>query len=155
LNNRIVCAVTLSLCIVFIALVKVCTIPPGRISGNGNPGLLVLLAALFPYAVLVASVCIESVKLLYRSGMGKGKLALSTIVLSLSIAFCADAQVEAYHRLLNELGGDAANPDSKIYRLFIVNQYTNAIFFNANIVCIGIGSAILLGLFLYALKKKR
>ncbi|CAG7644029.1 hypothetical protein ACFQI7_09125 [Paenibacillus allorhizosphaerae] len=152
MRNRIVCVVSFAMCVISLLLVLLFTIPPTRISGNGNPGLLFVITALIFFAALLVSICIESVKLLAKSGAGNPPAAILSIALSLLIVVLVIAQIDYQNKLLIELGGDDANPNSKIYRFFILNQYTNTMFFNEYILCIGSFGSMMLGIFIYMIR---
>jgi Zn-dependent protease with chaperone function len=108
----------------FFQIEKVLTIGPGRITGNGNAGLLVNFIV-FP--LFLASLVLA---------FSRTRAILADIYnkkISVGLFFSAAACLITVARdQIAALGGTPADPDSKIFRFSWLNQYTNGLFFNSH-----------------------
>ncbi|SFM06326.1 hypothetical protein SAMN04487943_10771 [Gracilibacillus orientalis] len=118
--------------IVNIYFVKIFTVEPDVISGNGNLGVLFLIIGY----ILLLFFSIELRKVIrYKYLISK---RLNLIILLVSILILAITILSEYRYvvdLINQLGG-FGNPESVIYRLSFLNQYTNTMFLNIYIFII-------------------
>lgn len=147
LPKPIILVLYLIISIIGFYLVSLFTIPPNVTSGNGNLALLFIPIAIAFYIALVVIIVKEANRLII-------KLPTSFIVI-LAFASCIllysiiEKEIKLIYELYATLGGYSNNPSSKIYRLDLLNQYTNIIFFNHFTYCGG----ILVGLIVNASRK--
>lgn len=113
----------------FFLIEHVFTIQPDVISGNGNPGILMIM--------LFLPVFFLSYVLTFKQARDKtmnepnkkkimGFLLLSLVVFALLVIEIVNFRSE----LVIALGGNPTVPESKIYRFGWFNQYTNSMYFN-------------------------
>jgi hypothetical protein len=112
--------------IITIGLVKVFTMNPVTISGNGNLAILVS-----PFAILAFLLFgIDVVMTLLNANLTLKAIMYfilgSLLVLGISIVLEYHFAVDLIHRL----GGPPTEESSRIYRFGWLNQYTNTIFIN-------------------------
>ncbi len=116
----------LGISIGFIFLVDLFTFKSNVTSGNGNPGLLVVVPAVVLFALFARSLWKSLGRIDVRSCMrvkiGLGALALFLLFCLLEYKFMVN--------LITSLGGTPEIISSKIYRYPWLNQYTNTMFIN-------------------------
>ncbi|MFL0363997.1 hypothetical protein ACH0BF_13360 [Pseudobacillus sp. 179-B 2D1 NHS] len=103
------------------------TIKPDETSGNGNLGMLVILA----FSPIFAMSCFLTYKLVRGSVRGWKMRALILVLSTASCLLLILLVISYKNELVVELGGPPDHPQSKIYRFGWINQYTNSIYFNA------------------------
>lgn len=118
--------------IVNIYLVKIFTIDSDVFSGNGNLGVLFVILGY----ILMIYFSLELRKIIknqYHISKRKNLIVLfvSILIFAVSALFEYNYAVD----LIEKLGG-FGNPESAIYRLNFLNQYTNTIFLNVYIFLI-------------------
>lgn len=116
----------LVLCVVSVYLVDLFTFKPNVISGNGNLGLLFVVLALIIFGLAARSLW---------KGFGKLQFAFPAWLIIYSVAVMALLLFSVLEytfviKLIEDLGGSAEEPNSKIYRFPLINQYTNTMFIN-------------------------
>jgi hypothetical protein len=112
--------------VVNLYLVSLFTVSPKVISGNGNLGIL----SLFSGAILL----IMFLKELWKElNIKEFYVKKSKKVLWFSIAaiiICSYLEVKYIYNQVALIGGTPTDPDSNMYRLFWINQYTNTLILN-------------------------
>ncbi|MGF9697345.1 hypothetical protein [Paenibacillus sp. MABNR03] len=121
---------------------------PGKgVSGNGNPGVLVLFPSLLTFVIL----CIWTVSLSkwwlydqrqYRGGKVYIMVLLFAILLCVLSVFL---ELQMIENLRIQLHGFTNDPDSAVYRFGWLNQYTNTLFYNLPILLFGLSFSTLIG----------
>lgn len=105
------------------------TIEPDVISGNGNPGLIIIIlfSPIFVIGYLLTYQLSREISFNLLNKFQKLLilffLFFSSILLIITIIYCAND-------LIISLGGPPNDPNSRIYRFGWFNQYTNSIYFN-------------------------
>jgi len=129
------------------------TIPPDVISGNGNPGMFIVIAFL-PFFIVgyVLSYLVAKNDLAPYLNIST-RLILS-MLLFISCLFLLNAIIKDAKELFFALGGTPENPESKIYRFGWFNQYTNSVFFNMYTFLLTHKLTIIFGLFTSYLKSQ-
>lgn len=114
----------------FLLIENVFTIQPSVTSGNGNLGLLIIMA-LSPIFIASYLYTFKRTRGIFFTIQNKkiGILALSFLLLL--GAFMVFLIISYRSDLIVALGGTPSNPDSRIFRYGWLNQYTNSIYFNA------------------------
>lgn len=105
------------------------TIKPHTISGNGNPGLFIIIPFL---PIFMTSLFLTS-KIMNKMFATISNKKVKTIILSLLVIAClflVIQMIDYKNELVAALGGTPTNPNSRIYRFGWFNQYTNNLFFN-------------------------
>lgn len=119
----------LFLSIVLFFLIDIFTIEykgNGRISGNGNLGLLFVIPVIPIY--LFTLVLVYNVSRSFYRNL-KNIFVLLSVFLPL-LCICLYGEYHFAHSLFDHLGGGPSTPKSVIYRWPLLNQYTNTLFFN-------------------------
>jgi len=110
----------------FLVIQHIFTIDPDRISGNGNLGILVMIA----FAPFFITSFFMTVRRVGESGHIKNKkkwmVALLLVLSGIVIFF----EMDYINDLVKALGGGPGVLESRIYRFGWFNQYTNGIYFN-------------------------
>lgn len=142
----IFCSIAFLATILSIVLVSIFTIPPTKISGNGNIGLIFV-----PFAVIFYLSFLLTSFLLLRGHLSRWFSMIFGLIL-LVISFYQEYYLVS--RQINTLGGWIDNPNSKIYRLNWVNQYTNDMWINMYTFLFGIAILFII-ISIYGKTKKR
>lgn len=122
----------LCICAIFFYLIKIFTIKPHRWSGNGNLGLLII----FPTIPIILTSIILIIIYVYKLFKRKPKtIPAVTAISGILIIPLAWAEYAFIQQKIEALGGSYDNPESKLYRYPLLNQYTNDLFFNAYTFC--------------------
>ncbi|WP_221248207.1 hypothetical protein [Anoxybacillus mongoliensis] len=127
-------------CLLMLYLTELFTIEPHVTSGNGNPGLLIIMLAAISFLFfgrglwkILTNMSISKRGLLF---MGIGSLCILSMSAFLEIIYVLD--------LIKQLGGPPSNINSRIYRFSWINQYTNTVYVNAYTLLIFISSILLI-----------
>lgn len=136
LPKPIILVLYLVISIIGFYLVSLFTISPNVTSGNGNLALLFIPIALAFYITLVATIVKESNRLIVKLSMPF--IVILVFVSCILLYLIIQEEIEFIYELYAALGGYSNNPNSKIYRYGLLNQYTNTIFFNFFTYCGGI-----------------
>ncbi|HEU5139498.1 MAG TPA: hypothetical protein VFT51_05955 [Bacillales bacterium] len=110
------------------AISDVFTISPDRVSGNGNPAILLMMPLMPLFAMFVLAVALVSYHLFFRISTSMNFI-VSTICLVLTL-ICIFIEMNLVDHLVEALGGPPSETDSRIYRFDWFNQYTNPLYFN-------------------------
>ncbi|MBD8069462.1 hypothetical protein [Bacillus sp. PS06] len=121
-------------------LIRILTIPPDTISGNGNIAILLLPIVLFTYTGLLYLVWKEVNQLLKTKNNRFVYLFIGAATLILIV--CIIEEIQFTQELITQLGGGPDVPDSRIYRFGWFNQYTNTIYVNAYTFFIGLTTCL-------------
>ncbi|WP_127538487.1 hypothetical protein [Paenibacillus illinoisensis] len=117
------------------------------ISGNGNPGILILFPSLLTFLIL----CIWTVSLFKRwlydqrqrwVGKVHVMVPLAAVLLCVLSVFLELLMIED---LRVQLGGFTNDPSSAVYRFGWLNQYTNTLYYNAPILLFGLSLSTFIG----------
>ncbi|MFK0522800.1 hypothetical protein ACINKY_11405 [Paenibacillus illinoisensis] len=117
------------------------------ISGNGNPGVLIL----FPSLLTLLILCIWTVSLskwwLYdRRQLWGGKVHIMLpMAAALLCVLSVFLQLHMIEDLRMQLGGFTNDPNSVVYRFGWLNQYTNTLYYNVPILLFGLSLSIFIG----------
>ena len=116
------------------------------VSGNGNPGILIL----FPSLLTLLILCIWTVSLskwwLYDQRQRWGRKV--HVVPLLAVLLCVLSvflELQMIENLRTQLGGFTNDPNSAVYRFGWLNQYTNTLYYNVPILLFGLSLSILIG----------
>ncbi|MNO34629.1 hypothetical protein D3C76_246690 [compost metagenome] len=113
----------------------------GSISGNGNPGVIVLAVGLLFFIILLFNA-----GALIRGFISKSRSRLVNIILPLIsiliLGIMIKGETSKIRSLANNLNGFTNNKDSVVYRFGWINQYTNNLFFNGYIFFGGVALMI-------------
>ncbi|MBP3962866.1 hypothetical protein [Paenibacillus lignilyticus] len=114
-------------------------------SGNGNPGLIaVALASSVYIPLLLLTVTLSYTRFRQRKAAIRWLIVLfSCCIVSTSIY----GEIHFINQQLNILG-DWDDPESKLYRFSLLNQYTNTFFFNGYTFVGGLAFALWVGVLL-------
>ncbi|WP_282935814.1 hypothetical protein [Paenibacillus sp. RC67] len=104
------------------------TIPPDKVSGNGNLGLLMILIG-SPFFITSLVLTFNMIRTLFKNSTTKIIVCLGSIAILCGIILTSFL-FQNIHELVTALGGTPTNPNSKIYRFGWFNQYTNRMYFN-------------------------
>ncbi|MDM5225326.1 hypothetical protein QUF73_03810 [Cytobacillus sp. NJ13] len=103
------------------------TVDPNVISGNGNLGILII----FLFTPVFISSWIFTYKLAKAKFVKNNKMTIGILLFSLACCVLLIIAIHDYTReLIIALGGTPDNPESRIYRFGLFNQYTNSLYFN-------------------------
>ncbi len=105
------------------------TIPPHKVSGNGNPGLLVIFL-LFPFFAASLYLTFILIKAIFSTGLNIKRIAIISSIAILICIILTGLIIHYTNALVHSLGGTPTSPDSRIYRFGWFNQYTNSLYFN-------------------------
>lgn len=126
--------------IVNIYFVKIFTIDTDVFSGNGNLGILFVLLG-YILIIFFALELRRTIKDQYQISNRKNIIILFVSILILAVSALLEYSFAV--NLIEQLGG-FGNPESAIYRLNFLNQYTNTIFLNVYILLILISLLMIL-----------
>jgi hypothetical protein len=132
-------------CLLMLYLTELFTIEPHVTSGNGNPGLLIMMLAAFSFLFFGR----ELWKVLTHMNISKRGLLFMSIGSFCIFSMFAFLEITYVLDLIKQLGGPPSNVNSKIYRFGWINQYTNTFYVNAYTLLIFISSII----FIYSIQK--
>jgi hypothetical protein len=132
-------------CLLMLYLTELFTIEPHVTSGNGNPGLLIMMLAAFSFLFFGR----ELWKVLTHMSISKRGLLFMSIGSFCIFSMFAFLEITYVLDLIKQLGGPPSNVNSKIYRFGWINQYTNTFYVNAYTLLIFISSII----FIYSIQK--
>lgn len=145
----------LGLSMIFFFLIDIFTIKPrpdpDSVSGNGNPGLLVLmfLVPIFLYWLGIWY------KLLYKGFQQEYSSTIKKHLLNGLLLFIAGVVLQFYFvsSSLEKLVNHEYNPFEEGYRGSIINQYTNTLFFNGSTYGIVVSGVLVVTLLVLRYKK--
>ncbi|MBS4202277.1 hypothetical protein KHA93_21940 [Bacillus sp. FJAT-49732] len=112
----------------FYLMEHIFTFKPESISGNGNPGILIIIL----FSPLFLASYILTFKLT-RELLKEANIKKRGFILLFSLLCCGlllFAIIHYKNELVIALGGPPTEPESRIYRFGWFNQYTNSLFFN-------------------------
>ncbi|QYR22721.1 hypothetical protein KZ483_07180 [Paenibacillus sp. sptzw28] len=147
MNRRtVVLLFTLSsiLSIASIFLISAFTVSPDKISGNGNLGLIFLPV----YCIFLIASMTFGFLLLRRIKIH----AILPIIALFMLVFSTIQEFRLIKHRIQAVGGGIDEPNSKIYRLNWINQYTNDIWANGYIWLIAISLIVLIA---YLFKRQK
>lgn len=117
------------------------------ISGNGNPGILILFPSLLTLLILFIWTVSLSKWWLYdqRQRWGGRVHVMVPLVAVLLCVLSVFLELHMIENLRMQLGGFTNDPNSAVYRFGWLNQYTNTLFYNFPILLFGLSLSILIG----------
>lgn len=121
-------------------LTELFTKEPHVTSGNGNPGLFIIMLAAFSFLFFG----MELWKVLTNKSISKRGLLSMSIGSFCILSMSAFLEITYVLDLIKQLGGPPSNVNSKIYRFSWINQYTNTFYVNAYTLLIFISSILLI-----------
>ncbi|MGX1981301.1 hypothetical protein EDD69_104217 [Thermolongibacillus altinsuensis] len=125
-------------CLWMLYLTEVFTIEAHVISGNGNPGLLMVMFAVFSFLFFG----MELWKVLNHMNIAKRGWLFISIGSFCTLIISAVLEAAYVIDLIKQLGGSPSNVNSKIYRFSWINQYTNTFYINAYTYIIFVSSIV-------------
>lgn len=139
-RDMVVFSVNVLISLVLVLLVDLFTFkyePGGSTSGNGNPGLFILVPALL-YSIGLFIYTFFFMKKLFASVHDKyvATMRVPILLFCFILIFSLMALMEITD-LKTQLGGFADDPGSVIYRFGWLNQYTNTVFYNIYVLFVG------------------
>jgi hypothetical protein len=126
-------------------LTKLFTIEPHVTSGNGNPGLFIIMLAVCSFLFFG----VELWKGLSDMNISKISLLFMSISSLCILGISAFLETTYVIDLLKQLGGTPSNVNSRIYRFSWINQYTNTFYINVYTYMILISSVT----FIYSIQR--
>jgi hypothetical protein len=126
-------------------LTKLFTIKPHVTSGNGNPGLFIIMLAVCSFLFFG----VELWKGLSDMNISKISLLFMSISSLCILGISAFLETTYVIDLLKQLGGTPSNVNSRIYRFSWINQYTNTFYINVYTYMILISSVT----FIYSIQR--
>ncbi|WP_339310221.1 hypothetical protein [Paenibacillus sp. FSL M7-0896] len=122
-------------------------------SGNGNPGIVVLILSLILFAIFLIHLVVKSIEYLRKlpptiTTMVIPSLAIVTLVLMIF------GELNTISALEQNLNGFTNEKDSVVFRFGWINQYTNTLFYNGYILMFGISIAMLLSCLIVRMQSK-
>ncbi|MCM3204152.1 hypothetical protein [Paenibacillus illinoisensis] len=117
------------------------------VSGNGNPGILILFPSLLTFLILCIWTVSLSKRWLYDQCQRWGKkvhvmVAMAAVLLCVLSVFWQLLMIED---LRVQLGGFTNEPSSAVYRFGWLNQYTNTLYYNTPILLFGLSLSTFIG----------
>ncbi|WP_418040479.1 hypothetical protein [Paenibacillus xylanilyticus] len=117
------------------------------VSGNGNPGILILFPSLLTFLILCIWTVSLSKRWLYDQRQRWGMkvhvmMAMAAVLLCVLSVFWQLLMIED---LRVQLGGFTNDPSSAVYRFGWLNQYTNTLYYNTPILLFGLSLSIFIG----------
>lgn len=123
------------------------------ISGNGNPGILILILSLILFAIFLINLVVKSIEYLRKLPLTITSIvipALSLVTLVLMIF----GELNTINALEQNLNGFTNDKDSVVFRFGWLNQYTNTLFYNGYILIFGISIAMLVSCLIVRIQLK-
>ncbi len=128
------------------------TYRPGHgISGNGNPGVIVLIVGGLCLLLLMFHTTVLT-RAFYKKHPEKLLNKVYPLLAVCMIVIMVALEVGKIHSLRKTLNGFTRHEPSVVYRFGWVNQYTNSLFFNVYLIAIGVSLAFILGWILVKMK---
>ncbi|WP_339218406.1 hypothetical protein [Paenibacillus sp. FSL H8-0332] len=111
-------------------------------SGNGNPGIVVLILSLLLLAIFLILLVLKSIE-----SLRKLPPTVTTIVIPflslVTLVLMIFGELNKISALEQNLKGFTNSKDSVVFRFGWINQYTNTLFYNGYILMFGISIAML------------
>lgn len=123
-------------------------------SGNGNPGIVVLILSLLLLAIFLIHLVLKTIEYLKKlpptiTTIVIPSLAIVTLVLMIV------GELNAISALEQNLNGFTNDQDSVVFRFGWINQYTNTLFYNGYILMFGISVAVLVSCLIVSIQSKQ
>lgn len=122
-------------------------------SGNGNPGIVVLILSLMLLTIFLIHLVLKSIESLRKLPPTITSIvipALSLVTLVLMIF----GELHTISELEQNLNGFTNDKDSVVFRFSWINQYTNTLFYNGYILMFGISIAMLVSCLVVRIQSK-
>lgn len=122
-------------------------------SGNGNPGIVVLILSLILLTIFLIHLVLKSIESLRKLPPTITSIvipALSLVTLVLMIF----GELHTISALEQNLNGFTNDKDSVVFRFGWINQYTNTLFYNGYILMFGISIAMLVSCLIVRIQSK-
>lgn len=149
--------ILLALNVLFIFAVDISTIKYrlGKgISGNGNPGIVVLILSLILLAIFLVNLVLKSVESLRKQSQAITGIVISALaIVTLGVAIFAE--LNKISALKENLNGFTNDQNSVVFRFGWINQYTNTLFYNEYILIFGISLAMLVSCLVVRIQFKK
>ncbi|MET3697452.1 hypothetical protein SAMN05877753_10649 [Bacillus oleivorans] len=105
------------------------TIHPSTVSGNGNPALIILWL-FWPAFICFYYLTGQTTRVIFTKYRNIN-LIFSVLLICTGASLLLLIPITSFAgQLIETLGGPSTEPDSRIYRFPLWNQYTNSLFFN-------------------------
>lgn len=117
------------------------------VSGNGNPGILILFPSLLTFLILCIWTVSLSKRWLYDQHQRWGE-KMHVMVPLVAVLLCVLSVFLELHMIEDlrvQLGGFTNEPSSAVYRFGWLNQYTNTLYYNVPILLFGLSLSIFIG----------
>lgn len=127
--------------------------PGYGISGNGNPGILVLVAAYICFFFLLVVTFFRSSSF-FQNPTNRSSQPLLPLLACLLLIFMILGEIHSIQSLREQLHGFTHDEQSVVYRFRYLNQYTNTLYFNLYILIGGICVSSLLSWIIAKIRNK-
>jgi hypothetical protein len=128
----------------FYLIENVFSISPDVWSGNGNPGILIIMLFSPVFVLSYFFICKLTREILANTIVKKKIVILIFTVISCALLILPI--INYIDELVIALDGTPADPESKIYRFGWFNQYTNGIYFNVYTFLLSHLLAVIIGI---------
>lgn len=111
-------------------------------SGNGNPGIVVLILSLILLAIFLIHLVLKSIEYLRMLPPTIATIVIPALAM-VTLVFMIFGELNTISALKQNLNGFTNDKDSVVFRFGWINQYTNTLFYNGYILMFGISIAML------------
>lgn len=123
------------------------------ISGNGNPGILILILSLILFTIFLIHLVVKSIEHLRKLSPTMTKIVIPSIA-TLTLVLTIFGELNKISALAQNLNGFTNDKDSVVFRFGLINQYTNTLFYNGYILIFGISIAMLVSCLIVRIHSK-
>lgn len=123
-------------------------------SGNGNPGIVVLILSLILLAIFLVNLVLKSVESLRKLPQVVTTIVIPAIAM-LTLVLMIFGELNTISALEQNLNGFTNDQDSVVFRFGWINQYTNTLFYNGYILIFGISMAMLVSCLIVRIQSKQ
>lgn len=122
-------------------------------SGNGNPGIVVLILSLILLAIFLIHLVLKSIESLRKLPPTVTTIVIPALAM-VTLVFMIFGELNTISALVKNLNGFTNDKDSVVFRFGWVNQYTNTLFYNGYILMFGISIAMLVSCLVVRIQSK-
>ncbi|MEK3836581.1 MULTISPECIES: hypothetical protein [unclassified Paenibacillus] len=122
-------------------------------SGNGNPGIVVLIFSLILLAIFLVNLGLKSVESLRKQPQAITGIVIPALAI-VTLGVTIFGELNKISALKQNLNGFTNDKDSIVFRFGWINQYTNTLFYNGYILMFGISIAMLLSCLIVRMQSK-
>lgn len=137
--------ILLALNVLFIFAVDITTIKyrVGKgTSGNGNPGIVVLILSLILFAIFLVNLVLKAIEFLRELPQAITGIVIPSLAI-VTLGVTIFGELNKISALKQNLNGFTNDQDSVVFHFGWINQYTNTLFYNGYILLFGISVAVL------------